>query len=110
VDVLEDGLEETRRRSAALFGNEKTVEVVLALKAEKGWATAQQLHARTGIAYSMVRDALGRLVQGGAVETSRTGGSRSPKFYYPVEGHVWNGLVEGAQGLWAEAHDRADAT
>ena len=49
-------LEETRRRSAALFGNEKTVEVVLALN-EEGAATAQQVAQKTGIPHSLVRDA-----------------------------------------------------
>jgi hypothetical protein len=43
-----DRLGETRRRSAALFGNEKTVEVVLAL-AEEGTATTQMIAAKTGI-------------------------------------------------------------
>jgi hypothetical protein len=97
-----DQLGETRRRSAALFGNEKAAEVMLALNDEVV-ATAQQLHASTGIAYSLVRDALGRLVQGGAVTAiPRAGGSRSPQYYKPVEGPVWSALVAGAQALRQE--------
>jgi hypothetical protein len=42
-----DSLGETRRRSAALFGNEKAVEVLLAL-GEEGTATAQVVAAKTG--------------------------------------------------------------
>jgi predicted ArsR family transcriptional regulator len=91
------------------LGNEKTAEVVLALKQEEGVATAQQLSASTGIAYSMVRDALTRLVQGGAIEPqARTGGSRSPLYYRRVEGDVWDGLVVIAQALCAEAHDHTE--
>jgi hypothetical protein len=109
-----DGVEETRRRSAALFGNEKVVEVVLALN-EEDLATAQQLHASTGIAYSMVRDALGRLVQGGAVRAlPKTGHSRSPQYYQSIEGPLWEALVAGAQALRQEvmgevAGERHDA-
>lgn len=92
-----------------MLGNEKTVEVVLALKEEKDIATAQQLSARTGIAYSMVRDALGRLVQGGAITAlPKTGHSRSAQYYQPVAGPVWNGLVAVAQALRAEAHDHTE--
>lgn len=71
-----DGLAETRRRSAALFGNEKTAEIVRALKAEG--TAAQQITTRTGIAHSMVSDALKRLVQGGAARAlPKAGGTRS---------------------------------
>jgi hypothetical protein len=83
-----DHLIETRRRSAALFGNEKTVEVILALHGE-GTATAQMIVVRTGIAHSMVRDAIGRLVEGGVVRAlPKTGGTRSPQYYQPVGGQV----------------------
>jgi hypothetical protein len=101
---------ETRRRSAALFGNEKTVEVVLALSSE-GVATAQQLHTSTGIAYSMVRDALGRLVQGGAVRAlPKAGHRRSAQYYQPVEGRVWDALVAAAQALQDEAREQTAAS
>jgi len=77
IDDAMDSVGETRRRSAALFGNEKTVEVVLALDAA-GAATAQMTATQTGISYSLVRDALIRLAVGGAVrQVPRVGGSRS---------------------------------
>jgi hypothetical protein len=101
---------ETRRRSAALFGNEKAVEVVLALSSE-GIATAQQLQASTGIAYSMVRDALGRLVQGAVViALPKSGHSRSAQYYQPVEGRVWDALVAAAQALQDETRERTAAS
>lgn len=90
---------ETRRRSAALFGNEKIVEVVLALQAE-GTATAQVIVMRTGIAHSMVRDALGRLVEGGVVRPlPKTGGSRSPQYYEPAGSRIWEILLALAQAV-----------
>jgi hypothetical protein len=92
-----DGLGETRRRSAALFGNEKTVEVVLALD-EEGTATTQMVAATTSIPYSLARDALVRLTAGGAVrQLPRTGGSRSPLYYQPVAGSLWDALTAAAR-------------
>jgi len=82
-------LEETRRRSAAIFGNEKTVEVVLALS-EEG----------TGIPHSLVRDALVRLVNGGVVrQVPRIGGSRSPLYYQPTPGNLWAAVLAAAQAV-----------
>jgi hypothetical protein len=90
---------ETRRRSAALFGNEKTAEVVLALN-DARLATAQQLSTSTGIAHSMVRNALARLVQGGAVRAlPKTGHSRSEQYYQPVDDRLWGALVAVAEVL-----------
>jgi hypothetical protein len=90
-----------------LFGNEKITEVVVALNQE-GTATAQQIHATTHIAHSMVRDALGRLVLGGVVKAlPKLGHSRSEQYYQPVEGSVWNALVAMAQALMCEARDLA---
>jgi hypothetical protein len=92
-------LAEPRRRSAALFGNEKTAEVVLALN-EEGSATAQELAARTGIPHSLVRDALVRLVTGSAVHrVPRVGGSRSPLYYQPTPGKLWVAIVAAAQQI-----------
>ncbi len=94
-----DNRDETRRRSAALFGNEKTVEVVLALH-EEGSATAQTIAARTGVTYSLVRDALLRLTAGGAVlPLPRLGSSRSPQYYQPVAGDLWAALTAAAQAI-----------
>jgi ribosomal protein S25 len=92
-------LEETRRRSAAIFGNEKTVEVVLALS-EEGAATAQMIATSTGIPYSLVRDALVRLVNGGVIrQVPRMGGSRSPLYYQPTPGNLWAAVLAAAQAL-----------
>lgn len=92
-------LEETRRKSAAIFGNEKTVEVVLALS-EEGAATAQMIAMRTGIPHSLVRDALVRLVNGGAArQVPRVGGSRSPLYYQPVPGDLWAAVLAAAQAV-----------
>jgi ribosomal protein S25 len=102
VDTAVDEQGETRRRSAALFGNEKTVEVVLALQ-DEGTATAQMILARTGIGHSMVRDALGRLVEGGVVRAlPKTGGTRSPQYYQPISGRVWDTLLATVQALSQE--------
>jgi ribosomal protein S25 len=94
-------LRETRRRSAALFGNEKTVEVILALKGE-GIATAQMVAAKTGLAHSLARDALKRLCQGGVIrEIPRVGGSRSSLYYEPIEGPLWEALAAAAREVSA---------
>jgi hypothetical protein len=93
--------DETRRRSAALFGTEKTVEVVLALHQEAP-ATAQMIAIATGITYSLVRDALLRLAAGGAVRLlPRLGGRRSPLYYQPVEGDLWTALTAAARAVMA---------
>jgi DNA-binding transcriptional ArsR family regulator len=89
-----------------LFGNEKTAEVVRALKAE-GTATAQQITTRTGIAHSMVSDALKRLVQGEAVRAlPKAGGSRSAQYYQPIDGHLWDALVAAVEALLQDAQLR----
>jgi len=101
VDELMDNRDETRRRSAALFGTEKTVEVVLALH-EEAPATAQMIAVKTGITYSLVRDALLRLAAGGAIRLlPRLGGRRSPQYYEPVDGDLWIALTSAARAVMA---------
>jgi len=101
-------LAETRRRSACLFGNEKTAEVVRVLSAE-GTATAQQIALKTGIAHSMVADALRRLVQGEAVRAlPKVGGSRSAQYYQPIEGRLWSAVVAAVEALFQETRKRDD--
>jgi hypothetical protein len=88
----------TRVRSAALFGNETFVEVVLALADERGAATAQQLSRATGIDHSMVRSVLLRAVAAGIVQTlPRAGGSRSAQYYQPANTSLWNASLELAR-------------
>jgi hypothetical protein len=99
VDEHMNNQDETRRRSAALFGNEKMAEVVVALD-EEGPATAQTIAARTGITHSLVRDVLLRLTAGGAARPlPRLGGSRSPQYYQPVNGDLWAALTAAAQAI-----------
>jgi hypothetical protein len=108
VDELMDNQDETRRRSAALFGNEKTAEVIAALD-EEGSATAQTIAIRTGITYSLVRDALVRLAAGGAVQPlPRLGGSRSPQYYQPVGGDLWTALTAAAQAIMTSERSRSN--
>ena len=103
-----DSVGETRRRSAALFGNEKTVEVVLVLDAH-GAATAQMTATQTGISYSLVRDALIRLAAGGALrQVPRVGGSRSPLYYQPVDGALWDALAAAARAVAAGSQEDSD--
>jgi hypothetical protein len=98
---------ETRRRSAALFGNGKTVEVVLALQ-DEGTATAQIIVQKTGIAHSMVRDAIGKLVEGGIVRAlPKTGGTRSPQYYQPIAGQAWETFLAAVQAVPQEVHNVA---
>lgn len=81
----------SRAVSAALFGNEKFAEVIVALAAEEGAATAQQLSKSTGIDHSMVRSVLLRAATAGIVDAlPRTGGSRSAQYYQPVASELWS--------------------
>lgn len=93
---MSPAIAQIRRQSAALFGNEKVVEVVLALDAvpEPRSATAQQLSVATGIGHSMVRDVLQRLTQAGTLAAmAKVGGSRSAQYYQPVSDELWSHLV-----------------
>lgn len=95
-DVLTD-LATTRRLSAAVFGNEKTVEVVMALAAAGGLARATDIVQSTGIAHGMVRPVLKRLLEAGALTAMpRRGGSRG-ELYFEVSN----------EGLWAAIHATA---
>ena len=90
-------IEETRRRSAALFNNEKMTEVLLALDAEHGAAHAQEISRRTGISHSLVRDVLVRLVAANVLRPlPKVGGSRGTQYYEPTDSELWRRLVEVA--------------
>ena len=94
----------TREVSASLFGNEKFVEVVLALAGQHGAATAQQLSKLTGVDHSMVRSVLVRAVAAGAVDTlPRQGGARSPQYYQPTDTDLWTATVALAQAAYSLA-------
>jgi len=104
---------ETRRLSASLFGNEKVVEVVLALHAVSAPATAQEMSRATGISHSMVRDVLLRLVTSNLATTlPKVGGSRASQYYEATSGPGWERLVALAAWVAGEARrlaTRADA-
>lgn len=91
-----DGLDasETRRVSAALFGNEKLVEVVLGLVEEGGLATAQQVARRLTITHATARQTLVRLAAAGMLRLlPKSGSTRSEQYYEAVEGNRWHALV-----------------
>ena len=93
---------EARRRSAALFGNEKVAEVVLVLAQGGAPATAQELSRTTGVGHSMVRDALLRLAAAGVLlSLPKVGGTRSAQYYEPIDGEGWTLLVRLA--AWVNA-------
>lgn len=97
--------ERTRQRSAAIFGNEKVVEVVLALNdtGESPTATAQDLSRATGIAHPMVRDVLRRLALGEVlIAAPKVGGSRSAQYYHPRPGAAWDAVVSLAEAIASE--------
>lgn len=84
----------TREVSAALFGNEKMAEVVVALAAESGLATAQQVATRLRINHDLARKVLLRLVTAGVVRAlPKEGGRRSAQYYEPVQGTAWDALL-----------------
>jgi len=101
-------VDETRRRSAALFNNEKMAEVILSLHAEHGAAHAQEISRRTSISHSLVRDVLVRLAAAGVLTAlPKLGGSRGAQYYEPSDRELWQRLVEVAghlddrfQGVW----------
>ena len=97
---------EIRRRSAALLGNEKLIEVVLAMARtdEPHAVTAQQLNGMTGIPHSLVRDVLVRLVTSEVLlAVPKVGGSRSAQYYQPRSQVGWQQLVSLAEHLEAQA-------
>jgi len=90
----------TRRLSAALFGNEKVAEVVMAIEASHVPCTAQELAVRTSIGHSMVRDVLVRMTTAGVlVALPKIGGTRSPQYYEPPDAEAWLHVVALARWL-----------
>lgn len=100
---MTDGHLALRRSSAAVFGNEKLAEVLVFLAGESTPVTAQMVASGTGINYSLVRDALRRLVTAEVLdEMPRVGGSRSPLFYRAIEGRTRDLMTELARALAGE--------
>jgi hypothetical protein len=93
-------ISEIRRRSAALFGNEKVVEVVLAMERTDAphSVTAQDVSKATEIAHSLVRDVLVRLATSEIlVAVPKVGGSRAAQYYQPRADFGWTQLVAIAE-------------
>lgn len=95
-----------RQVSAKLLGNEKTVEVVLALAAEANTATAQQLASRTGIGHSLVRDVLVRLADAEVVTVLPRAYSRAALYYEARQGALWDSLCRLAEAIEAYTDDQ----
>jgi ribosomal protein S25 len=93
-----------RSASAAVFGNEKLAEVIHYVADQELPVTAQMVSTGTHVNYSLVRDALRRLVSAGVLtELPRTGGSRSPLYYQIVECELWRLLTAVASELNAQS-------
>lgn len=83
----------TRRMSSAVFGNDKFVEIVLAL-ASGSHATAQQLVDKTGINHDLVKRVLVRLESAGMVKAqARIGGVRGTLPYDVQDSPEWRALL-----------------
>ena len=54
----------------------------------------------------MVRDAVGRLVEGGVVRAlPKTGGTRSSQYYQPIGGQVWDTFLATVQAVSQEVRN-----
>lgn len=94
----------TRRISAAVFGNEKTVEVVLALVAANGLARTTDIVRSTGIANGMVRPVLKRLLEAGALSAMpRRGGSRGELYFEIADHGLWSCIAATAAHIVSQA-------
>lgn len=94
---------EARLRSAALFGNEKVVELVLDMEGHLP-TTAQMLSTRSGIAQNLVRAALLKLERAGVLCSLPRLGSRSPLYFDVTPGPSgWSELVILCRRIVAEA-------
>lgn len=101
----------TRRTSAAVFGNEKTVEVVLALVAANGLARATDIVQSTGIAHGMVRPVLKRLLDAGALSAMpRRGGSRGELYFEIADHGLWEAVAATAAYITGHAGEGPSLT
>lgn len=96
---------ETRRVSAAVFGNEKTVEVILAVQACGGLARATDIVQITGIAHGMVRPVLKRMLDARLLTAMpRRGGSRGELFFEIGNTDLWDAVHATAQQVATLTH------
>jgi len=90
---MSEGVGEARHRSSALFGNEKMVEMVLAMDGHLP-TTAQWLATRTGVAHNLCRAVLQRLAAAHVLKPLPRLGSRSAAFYDVADDDsAWIALV-----------------
>lgn len=86
--------------SSAVFGNDKMVDVVLALDGWSGTPIAQQIARQIGVQHDLVRKVLTRLETAGLVKAlPRAGGSRGPVPWEVQAGPEWSALVLLARTL-----------
>lgn len=91
---------DTRRISAAIFNNDKLIEVVLALDSDGPQATAQQIARRLVINHDLVKKVLVRLEAAGLVkEMPRVGGRRGALPYEVQAGDEWRALLSLCRAL-----------
>lgn len=101
---------EARRRSGALFGNEKVAELVLALDRSLP-TTAQAVALPLGIPHNLVTPVLRRLVGASLIAPLPRVGSRSAAYYDRVYDPAWDQLVRLCRTLSGSAEgDDADET
>ncbi|ABL84148.1 MULTISPECIES: hypothetical protein [unclassified Nocardioides] len=112
---MSEALSEARRASAAIFGNEKVVEVVLQLN-DLAPTHAQALAAKLGVAHNLVRAVLLKLHEAGVILALPRTGRRSA-LYYDLPGEpdreTWNRLVHLCRALAngsAETEEPSEST
>jgi hypothetical protein len=96
---------ETRRLSAAAFGSEKLVEIVLACEAERpGAIPLKDLAEHTAVPRSLLNPVLSRLVDVGALrQLPRVGGTRAPVHFEGADEFPWERLVSLCRQLTLRA-------
>lgn len=98
----------TRRLSAAVFGNEKTVEVLLAIQEANGLARTADVVQSTGIAHGLVRPVLKRLLDAGALTAMpRRGGARGELFFEIGDERLWAAMLQTARYIIESTQDEA---
>jgi hypothetical protein len=94
---------ETRRLSAALFGNDKFAEVVVALETLGRTATAQEIANEIRVGHDLVRKVLLRLSDAHLVKArERIGGRRGALPYEVTSNPEWGVLVNMCRSLIRE--------
>jgi hypothetical protein len=94
--------DDTRRRSGAVFNNDKFIEVVLAFADQQGTPTTQEVARRVGVNHDLAKKVIVRLEAAGLVKgLPRVGGARGPLPYEVQRGAEWDALVTLARALQA---------